>query len=219
MLKRDARKTGLKDSSVDLIITSPPYVISYDYADLHQLSLLWFKFGDDMKEIRKNFIGSSNKNGLEKMPESKIARRILEKMKAKDLTLAKKINRYFLDMVESLNEMERVLKKDKYLCLIIGNTEYKNIKIYNAEVCVELLVNLGFKIKKIIKRKLSSKTFTPYRDREGKFTTSSNGKKRKIYQYEYIVIAKKRRLNKNVTKKWRWNRSTRKRSKNRKRTR
>ena len=26
---------------VDMIITSPPYVTSYEYADLHQLSSLW----------------------------------------------------------------------------------------------------------------------------------------------------------------------------------
>src|SRR3989344_4540177 len=32
----------INDDYVDLIVTSPPYVTSYEYADLHQLSLLWF---------------------------------------------------------------------------------------------------------------------------------------------------------------------------------
>jgi len=191
MLKRDARKTGLPDNSIDLIITSPPYVVSYDYADLHQLSLIWFKFGEDIREIKKDFIGSSMINYSDKICNSRLAQKILKELKKKDKTLSKKINKYFLDIEKSLEEMSRVLKKDKYLCLIIGNTEYKGIKILNTEVCVEMLNNLGFKITKVIKRKLSSKTFTPYRDKEGKFTTSSNGGKRRIYQYEYIVIAKK----------------------------
>ncbi|MBU4293884.1 MAG: site-specific DNA-methyltransferase, partial [Actinobacteria bacterium] len=33
----DARTIPVKDNSVSLIITSPPYVTSYEYADLHQL--------------------------------------------------------------------------------------------------------------------------------------------------------------------------------------
>src|SRR3989344_3527901 len=73
MYRRDSTKTFPIDSeSVDLIVTSPPYVTSYEYADLHQLTLLWF--GDDPKhfkkwhhfsngfiDFRRNFIGTSSK--------------------------------------------------------------------------------------------------------------------------------------------------------------
>ncbi|MBI2862084.1 MAG: hypothetical protein HYX89_04620 [Chloroflexi bacterium] len=37
----DARSLPLADESVSLVVTSPPYVTSYEYADLHQLSALW----------------------------------------------------------------------------------------------------------------------------------------------------------------------------------
>jgi len=47
-----------RDYKVDLVITSPPYVTSYEYADLHQLSTLWLGFVDDYKELRKGTIGS-----------------------------------------------------------------------------------------------------------------------------------------------------------------
>lgn len=43
---------------VNLIITSPPYVTSYEYADLHQLSSLWLEFTDDYRKLRKGSIGS-----------------------------------------------------------------------------------------------------------------------------------------------------------------
>ena len=36
----DARRMTLKNNSVTLIVTSPPYVTSYEYVDLHQLSAL-----------------------------------------------------------------------------------------------------------------------------------------------------------------------------------
>ncbi len=41
-IANSTKRLPLKDNTVDLIITSPPYVTSYEYADLHQLSLLWF---------------------------------------------------------------------------------------------------------------------------------------------------------------------------------
>ena len=47
-----------KREYVDLIITSPPYVTSYEYADLHQLSTLWLDYTTDYKELRKDSIGS-----------------------------------------------------------------------------------------------------------------------------------------------------------------
>ena len=43
---------------IDLIVTSPPYVTSYDYADLHQLSLLWLGFTQDHRALRKYMIGN-----------------------------------------------------------------------------------------------------------------------------------------------------------------
>lgn len=44
---------------IDLIITSPPYVTSYEYADLHQLSSLWLGYTDDYKRLREGSIGSA----------------------------------------------------------------------------------------------------------------------------------------------------------------
>jgi hypothetical protein len=87
--------------------------------------------------------------------------------------------------------MYRVLKDNKYLCLILGNTEYKGVKIPNVEISSKMLEDIGFKIKNIVKRKLSSKIFTPYRNKEGKFISPKKGRRKNIYQYEYIVVAKK----------------------------
>lgn len=40
-------------NKVDLLVTSPPYVTSYEYADLHQLSLIWLRFGDDYRSSER----------------------------------------------------------------------------------------------------------------------------------------------------------------------
>ncbi len=59
ILERDARSTGIEAESVDTIITSPPYVTSYEYADIHQLTGYWMEFFDNLALFRQRFIGTS----------------------------------------------------------------------------------------------------------------------------------------------------------------
>src|SRR5260370_537030 len=40
--RQDARRLALADGTFDLLVTSPPYAISYEYKEIHQLSQLWF---------------------------------------------------------------------------------------------------------------------------------------------------------------------------------
>ncbi|MDO8747994.1 MAG: DNA methyltransferase [Candidatus Omnitrophota bacterium] len=191
MKKGDARKINLPDGHVDLVVTSPPYVTSYEYAELHQLSILWFNFADDIKDIKKDFVGTSSRENTRRNINSVLAEDTIEKLSKKNGKLFRHVSNYYSDLSRCYEEMYRVLKKDKYACIIIGDTEYGNIKIPNAEVTIELLKNIGFDFKKVIKRKLSSKIFTPFRDKSGRFTDAKHGGKRKIYQYEYIIFAKK----------------------------
>ena len=77
----DSRNLMLEDESIDLIITSPPYVTSYEYADLHQLPLLWFGVLKDLPEFRKKIIGSSSRERQEIKLQSYIAEDIVSKIK------------------------------------------------------------------------------------------------------------------------------------------
>ena len=43
----------------DLIVTSPPYVTSYNYADIHQLSALWLGYASDYRTLRTNMLGNA----------------------------------------------------------------------------------------------------------------------------------------------------------------
>lgn len=191
VLKRDARKLNLPESHVDLIITSPPYVTSYEYAELHQLSTLWFKYTDDLNKIKKEFVGTSSRTRGRRNINSPIVKGLVQKLSQKSKGLTRHISNYYADLEKCFSEMYRVLKTDKRLCLILGDTEYLGVEIPTTTVAMELLEYKGFKIEKVIKRKLSSKIFTPYRDKCGRFTDANHSDKRKIYQYEYVIVAKK----------------------------
>lgn len=192
MIKSDARQLPINKNEADLIITSPPYVTSYEYAELHQLSTLWFGYASEMKDIKKNFIGTSSRAEASGEFNSKIATKIISSLGKKSKRLSRHASNYYSDLYKSFMEMHRILKKNKFACIIMGNTEFKSIKILNTEASIEMLKNIGFDVKKVIKRKLSSKIFTPYRDSKGKFTNKKMGKNKKIYQYEYIIIAQKK---------------------------
>lgn len=63
-----------KRGFANLIISSPPYVTSYEYADLHQLSSLWLGYANDYRDLRKNSIGSSHNSYDEKVLNHLIGR-------------------------------------------------------------------------------------------------------------------------------------------------
>ena len=72
---------------------------------------------------------------------------------------------------------------------VIGNTEYKTVRIDNAKHLAESLLDAGFSSLHVSKRKISNKILTPYRDKRGKFTTNANG--RKVYSEEFIIVGRK----------------------------
>ncbi|HQF01062.1 MAG TPA: DNA methyltransferase [Bacteroidales bacterium] len=91
----EALNIKLPKESIDCIITSPPYSFAIDYVenDKDQLEFL----GYDTKGLKNKLIGLRGKNKTERL------------------------NNYFKDMDKVCAEISRVLKKDKYFCMIIGS--------------------------------------------------------------------------------------------------
>ena len=198
------KKFPLATNSVDMIVTSPPYVTSYEYADLHQLTLHWF--GDDViryprwkryvenySKFRSNFVGTQyilENSNIDLL--SKEAIYIVRNLNINKNKKVKSIYKYFLDMQQSFKEMYRVLRSNGYICIIIGNTEIGGVNIKNAEATTEQLLNLGFNIKQVVKRELSNKMITSWRDKSnGKFSNKNKRGSKRIYNYEFVIIGQK----------------------------
>ncbi len=184
----DARKQPAPDNSVDLIVSSSPYVTSYEYADLHQLSTIWLDLAEDLTEYKKEFIGTSYKKHENKRLRSLIAMDIVDKMSKKSKKMAKEIEAFFIDMEEVFEESFRILKHGGRCCYIIGDTKLKGVDIINAEVFAESLQYSGFKLDRIIKREIPSKILPQKRDeRTGRFASNHEANS-EAYPIEYIVI-------------------------------
>jgi len=188
----DAREIPVADNSVDLIVTSPPYVTSYEYADLHQLTALWLEYTRDLSDFRKRFIGTSYHSKKDLVLNSTLAERIKNDLSERDNKIAKEVSTYFSEMNQVFIEMKRILKKGGKTCIVIGNTRLKGVEILNAEVFIEQLQNLGLKMIDVIKREIPSKNLPSIRDNKtGRFAGINNKNKVSVYPTEYILIMEK----------------------------
>lgn len=184
----DSRTLPIEDARAKLIITSPPYVTSYEYADLHQLPSLWFGFLKSLSEFRKKFIGSNAREKTCIDIKSKLAEDIIKQL---DKKKAKEVGNYYGDMFESFIEMYRVLQPKGKACVVIGNTKFKGVDILNAQIFVEQMENIGFRVFDIIHREIPSKMLPSTRDSKTGQFTKVNQTDFIVYPTEYILVMEK----------------------------
>ena len=177
----------------DLIVTSPPYVTSYDYADIHQLSTLWLGYASDYRALRTNMLG--NQYGVKPTEPGAIrelgsaAWKTYRALLREDRCKARSVARYFLDMDKAVIKCGRLLNDGGMAVFVIGNTQYKGVRIDNAAHLANRMERAGFRRVEKFPRKVSWKIMTPYRNARGRFTRDST--QRKVYGEEFVVIGRK----------------------------
>lgn len=189
----DAKETPFADNSVDIIITSPPYVTSYEYADIHQLTGYWMDYFSNIRSFRKLFIGTSYSGRRDIIEsDSHLGNYIVDALSKKNKKIANDVSNYFNDMQAVSQEMYRIVKNEGYACIVIGNTTLRDVHIKSAEVFYDFLRIAGFKKVDIIKRNIPHKLMPTLRDKvTGKFTTIDNRDCKQVYPDEYIIIVQK----------------------------
>lgn len=122
----DARNLrSLRDGSIDLICTHPPYMASVPYAEYQKLSLWWLSY--DPRKLDTELIGGQR-------------------------TRKDTAERYLEDMKLSFKQMYRVLRVGHYCCVVIGNPIWRR-KIWSLnEMFKEIGEKCGFKFAKEIVR-------------------------------------------------------------------
>ncbi len=202
IIKLKAKTQLERYNKVDLIVTSPPYVTSYEYADLHELTFLWFgqkkykgweKYLQDFRSFKSRFIGSSLRIKNNQICNSSIGEEIVCQLRQKDAGIANKVDTYFSRMNRSFEVMYHMLKEGKKACIVVGNTRLKQVPVLNAQVACEQLLSIGFKKDQVIKRNANTnKMIAPYRDKvTGKFTSLNSRNKTIAYHEEYILVLTK----------------------------
>lgn len=180
------------ESKADLIVTSPPYVTSYNYADIHQLSTMWLRYVSDYRHLRKNMLG--NQYGIKAPAEEKIKElgsgvwETYSDLQLMDPGKAHSVARYCLDINAVAAKCKKILNPNGMAVFVIGNTQYKGVKIDNAMLLENCMERAKFRDVETFPRKISLKIMTPYRDERGRFTQDST--QRKVYADEFVVVGR-----------------------------
>ncbi|WP_293382535.1 class I SAM-dependent methyltransferase [Phenylobacterium sp.] len=178
---------------IDLIITSPPYATSYEYADVHQLSALWLGYADDHRRLRAGVIGTSTRRtdlGRALRHLNSIGMQVVFSLFEKDRALAEAMATYFLDMQKAVGRCHEFLRPGGICVFVVGNTQLNGVRIDNANHMVESLLAAGFTDIRVVKRSVTNKPNTPYRHPNGRLSSQPTGMH--IYAEEFVLMAERR---------------------------
>lgn len=135
----DARDLSwIQDESVDLVLTSPPYLCAQDYIKTMRLQDLFFH-GEDLTQLAGHEIGARAKR---KGNQDRV------------------VNSFYQDIHASISEVDRVLKPGKYFCIVIGQGKGKITRGIDTVLAVreDILTSFSFDLFFEAVRKISYKT-------------------------------------------------------------
>jgi DNA modification methylase len=157
----------VKTGSVDLIITSPPYLNNFDYAEMTRMHLYFLgmasSWSDISEKVRAKLIVNTttalkgHKNNQDKYKNS-LPNFIVDELipivnslaNAKNVKAGKKeynllVYPYFAQMQNVLRECGRVLKKGRHFHMMVADAALYGIHISTPQIISVLIKNLGFR--------------------------------------------------------------------------
>ncbi len=171
LLLWDARKPfpNVSPESVDLAITSPPYLNNYDYADRTRLEMYFFGWAKTWRDItekvrsklmvaattqvRRSDFGAQPLSDEVRQASPKVYAELLDKIEAlRQIRLHKggrknydlMVAGYFNDMVKVLKNVLAVLKTGAEFILVLGDSAPYGVYIPTEEYLGELALGIGF---------------------------------------------------------------------------
>ncbi|HUT52554.1 MAG TPA: DNA modification methylase [bacterium] len=169
LYQEDAREcSSIGDSSIDLVITSPPYANNYDYADATRLEMAFLGeiqgWGDLQAAVRKHLVSSCTqhvsklKGHLDEMLSSELLLPIRDEISNSCHKLEKeKLNHggkkdydlmvcaYFSDLAQVWRALRRVTTPESLVCFVVGDSAPYGIYVPVERWLGELAVAAGFK--------------------------------------------------------------------------
>ncbi|HEU5069109.1 MAG TPA: hypothetical protein VFV96_01720 [Verrucomicrobiae bacterium] len=151
----DARQLPLENESVDVVVTSPPYLNAIDYLRGHKFSLVWM--GHDVAEVRE--LRSTNV-GAEVSAEScdndKATETIMQQMCDGELRGRSHgmLRRYVRDLRKCMSENFRVLRPGGKAVYVVGNCNLRDAYVENSACVNALAEEVGFDVRSTRKRPL-----------------------------------------------------------------
>jgi len=148
---RDARDINLRDSSVDIAVTSPPYASAVHYASVHKLEMYWLDLLEDFSALDGQIVGTSRAYVSEYRPwEPRVRIPELQSVLSDLVEVEKKssyiVYKYFDDMRRNFCEVNRVLKRNGRYCVVVGENAFRKVRIPTYKILAKIAGQCGFEL-------------------------------------------------------------------------
>ncbi len=158
---RGGSANRVDDSSIDLVITSPPYLNSRDYTDTYMLELKTLGFtktSKEIKDLREKTLRShvqikwsdtsniSNELLKDTLKELEEASKEIEKWNDSIIDM---VRLYFVDMQNIFNVLYTKMKVNGRIYFNVSNSAYFNVLINTLEICASIAEQEGFSVLEI----------------------------------------------------------------------
>ncbi|MBA7674091.1 hypothetical protein ES703_82298 [subsurface metagenome] len=138
-------KLPLKDGSVDIIVTSPPYGDSRTtvaYGQFSRLGLQGLGF-EDVNGLDNELLGGIASKELNIKIKSHTLKKIIKKIAKKDNKRAKEVLSFYEDFDKCVINLNRVMAKRGFVCFVVGNRTVKGINIPTDKIMIEMFKEKG----------------------------------------------------------------------------
>jgi hypothetical protein len=135
----------ISDASVDLTVTSPPYLNAIDYLRGHKLSLVWMGWtAAEIRTIRGESVGAERMLTEARSEIRTVAESAVEPWAKLPTRQQGLVLRFTHDMDRLARSIARVTKKRKHLVMVVANSQIKGVTISNAAICAGVAERHGF---------------------------------------------------------------------------
>jgi hypothetical protein len=144
----DARDLPVQDASIDLVVTSPPYLNAIDYIRCSKFSLVWMGYRiPDLRGVRAKSVGTEA-SGSESQNDLEI-QAIISALKLKP-RLGRHdeavLTRYIGDMRRAMREVARVLAPGGKAVYVIGENTVRGTYIRTSQIISAIAKLCGLRI-------------------------------------------------------------------------
>lgn len=148
----------LPDSSIDFVLSSPPYCTRIDYAvaTSSELAILGFRQekNSQYEKLRRSLLGTSTvSKGIPNLHQAwgETCLDFLNKVKnhgskASQSYYYKNHIQYFAGIFDSIQELKRVMKTNGGCVLVVQDSHYKEIHNDVPKIIIEMATNNGFQL-------------------------------------------------------------------------
>ena len=141
----DARNLRIKTGSIDLVITSPPYLNAIDYMRCSKFSLVWMGYAvSEIRKVRGESIGAEL--SLKEATDAEWVKTTIDGLGLTPALSARNqglLARYVWDMDKALAEASRVLTSGGRAVYVVGDSTVKGTFICNSEIVAKVAGRQG----------------------------------------------------------------------------